>query len=194
MSPLAVVILAAGEARRFGSAKQLAQVQGKPMLQHVLETCPRLDKAHLFVVLGAKGEEIQSQLKIDKHQIISNPEWQEGISSSVRAATKQLETKYQAILFVAGDQPLILEEQLKKLIIKWQESPDLMCAASYMDTVGVPAIFPQPFFAKLLELQGDRGAKKVLVENSHSVQLLEIPEAAIDIDHPSNISCLDMPI
>lgn len=194
MKPLAVVILAAGEARRFGSAKQLAEVNGKPLLQHVIETCQQLEGTDLFVTLGANSEEIQSQLEIDRQNLIPNPEWQEGIGSSVRVATNQLQKNYQAILFVAGDQPLISETQLSALIFKWHESPELICAASYMDTVGVPAIFPQSFYRNLLQLQGDQGAKKLLVENSHNVRLVNIPEAAIDIDHPANISCLDIPV
>lgn len=187
MKPIAAVILAAGAATRFGSAKQLADIGGKVMLQHIIDSCRQLKSVDLYLVLGANTEEIQTRIKIDKTKIINNSEWQEGIGSSIRAATLELQDSYEGILFLAGDQPFISTNQLDQLINSWRESPDRICAAKYLDTVGIPAIFPRSMYSQLILLEGDLGAKKLLLENHDNMQLIEMPEAAIDIDRPEDL-------
>lgn len=187
MKSIAAVILAAGAATRFGSAKQLVNIEEKIMLQHIIDSCSQLNSVDLYLVLGANTEEIQTRVKIDKTKIIDNAEWQEGIGSSIRLATSKLQDSYDGILFLAGDQPFISNGQLDQLINKWRESPDKICAAQYLDTVGIPAIFPRNTYSRLILLEGDVGAKKLLLENVENTQLLEIPEAAVDIDRPEDL-------
>jgi molybdenum cofactor cytidylyltransferase len=187
MNSLAAVILAAGAATRFGSAKQLADIEGKVMLQYLVDCCGSLNSVDLYLLLGANIEEIQSRIKIDKTNIINNTEWQEGIGSSIRLATLELQNNYDGILFLAGDQPFVSNGQLDQLINKWRESPEKICAAKYLDTVGIPAIFPRNTYAKLILLEGDVGAKKLLSQSAENIQLMEIPEAAVDIDRPEDL-------
>lgn len=186
MTDMAVVILAAGASRRFGAIKQLTQINGEPMLQRVIDRCQQLENTDLYIVLGANNDEIQSALSLRQQGVIFNADWSEGIGSSIRIATQLLQENYQAILFMAGDQPLIEPDQLQVLIAKWRQSCECICAASYQGTVGIPAIFPSEFFPQLVELAGDMGAKKVIVENPKEVQLVDIAEAAIDIDRPED--------
>lgn len=188
MNSIAAVILAAGAAVRFGSTKQLADIDGKIMLQRVLDNCQFLIDVDLYLVLGANKEDILPRLQLTQSQIILNSKWQEGMGSSIRTATTQLQNNYDGILFVAGDQPFVQGDQLARLVGKWHASPETICAAQYQGTVGIPAIFPRHLYSKLLLLEGDRGAKNLLRENSDNMQLVEIPEAAIDIDQPEDIN------
>ncbi|MBT5106994.1 MAG: nucleotidyltransferase family protein [Porticoccaceae bacterium] len=188
MNSVAVVILAAGAATRFGSAKQLAEIGGKSMLQRVLDNCSDRQEADLFLVLGANQEAIRTKIQIDEPQVICNPNWQEGIGSSIRTATAKLKNEYEGILFVAGDQPLVNSQKLGLLLDKWRESPELICAAKYQNTLGIPAIFPRNSYSKLSALSGDRGAKQVLLENKNDIQSVEIAEAATDIDRPEDLN------
>lgn len=190
MKPVAVVILAAGSASRFGSVKQLAKINEKSMLQSVVDNCQRLEGEDLYLVLGAYYEEIQQSIELDNSRIIFNGDWQEGMASSIRMAVENFQKDYEGIMFLAGDQPMVRSDQLMQLIQRWRQSPQKICAAQYKDSMGIPAIFPREYYSKLRQLEGDQGAKKLLVENTGNIQLVEMPEAAIDIDFPLDLARL----
>ena len=79
---LAVLILAAGESRRFGSCKLLAAVNGKPMLQHSIELALSTDASLIRVVTGRWHEDIkqaQAAGDIDDIEVIYNPDWRQGL-------------------------------------------------------------------------------------------------------------------
>jgi len=186
MNPIAIVILAAGESRRFGGIKQLADLEGKPLLQKVIDQCSQVTGCDLFLVLGANSDIIQARLSLESVDVIINPNWQEGISSSIDSAVKRLQNEYSAILLIAGDQPRITAAELVSLIETWRSNPELICAARYSDTLGIPTIFPRRYYPDLLELQGDRGAKSLLI---HQSNLLSHPleSAKFDIDTPDDL-------
>ncbi len=188
MKSIAVAVLAAGAATRFGSAKQLADIDGKFMLQRVLDCCNSLTALDTYLVLGAMHEEIQPKLNIDSSKIIVNSNWHEGMGSSIAAAALKLQQAYESILFVAGDQPYISAQQLTEMIDRWRESPTTICAAQYGDTIGIPAIFPRNQYSELILLAGDSGAKKLLLDSGQHIQLIKIPQAAMDIDRPEDLS------
>lgn len=160
------------------------------MLQLVLDSCQKLDGADIHLVLGANHEDIQSKIQIQTSKIIFNDNWSEGIGSSIRSATRKLQDTYDGILFIAGDQPLVRTGHLLQLIEKWKSSRGSICAAQYQGSLGIPAIFPRQYFVELLQLEGDEGAKKLLLRNSDKTQLVELPEAAVDIDTPSDLARL----
>lgn len=190
MEPFATVILAAGTSQRFGSIKQLADIQGKYLLQGVLDNCQPLQGTDIFVLLGANSEKIQSRIQAGRAQFIFNQDWRKGIGSSIRTATRQLQDRYPAILFVAGDQPLISGGQLSALTDLWRATPQHICAAEYKNSPGIPALFPSAFYSRLLALDGDHGAKALLLENRDQIRTLQIPQGAFDIDRPEDIESL----
>lgn len=190
MKPVAVVILAAGSASRFGSVKQLAKINEKSMLQCVIDTCQQLGSEDLYLLLGSSYEEIRLNIELDNSRIIFNRNWPSGMASSIRMAVERLQEDYEGILFLAGDQPMVRTDQLTLLIQQWRESPEKICAAQYKDTLGIPAIFPREYYSELLQLGGDQGAKKLLVENSENLKSIDIPEAAVDIDIPLDLRLL----
>lgn len=181
------MILAAGASIRFGSPKQLAKISGKLMLQHVIDHCSAVPKTDLFLVLGANQQVIEPQLALSGVEVIPNPEWREGVASSIRIATRKIENSYGAILFIAGDQPLVRTEQLQQLVISWRNSNSSICAADYENTLGIPALFPVSCYQSLLNLTGDNGAKSLIAEQENRVCRVAMPEAAIDIDYPDDL-------
>lgn len=177
------IILAAGASSRLGRPKQLLQWQDRPLLTHTINIADSLLNNRVIVVLGAHAYEIQSAIALDKVRVVPNPNWQEGIASSIRAGINALPTSAEAALLLLCDQPLIKHEHLHALLRAWQSEPTRIVASHYHDSVGVPALFPAEYFGELLTLQGDRGAKRLLLE--HREALVEIPlkQAELDIDH-----------
>jgi len=187
---LAIVILAAGEAKRFGSPKQLASYHDKPLLQHVVECCSAINICDNYVVLGAYAQQIQQQIPFENCDVIDNPSWHLGMSGSIKRCIETIGGRYQAILFIAGDQVLISPQHLTELIDKWHRQPNELVCATFDDKVSIPAIFPQPFYAQLLSLTGDKGGKSILLNNRANLSTVNLTQAAVDIDTPADLKRL----
>jgi len=187
-------VLAAGASTRFGSAKQLANYQGVPLLEHVLNNCSALiqksQTVPVYVVLGANRQRIEATVKLDATRVFYNPDWETGIASSIRTAVQNLDPEFGALLMVAGDQPLVSPQQLTRMIECFLEDPDRIVVAGYSDGFGIPAIFPRRFNKNLLSLSGDTGAKSLLMAESESVTSVAIPTAALDIDTPDDLAAI----
>lgn len=176
------VILAAGKSSRMGQPKQLLQWLNRSLLEHALSHVEIVFKERVLVVLGAEAELIESTLNLAGARVIVNPDWQIGMASSIRAAIKALPDSASAVMLMLCDQPLIGERQLQTLVSAWQLTPERIVASEYQQAVGVPAIFPASCFNGLLALEGDKGAKSLLISHQADLIKIALPEAAFDID------------
>ena len=87
---IAGLVLAAGEARRFGASKQLARFRGRPLLEHALAAMAAAPLQRLVVVLGAGAGAIRSEVDLHGAESVLCPEWSEGQSASLRAGIAAL--------------------------------------------------------------------------------------------------------
>jgi len=185
----ACVILAAGESKRFAGCKLLAQVQGKPLLQHALDKGQLLFSEHLYVVTGAWHKQLQQavgQGQLSELNAIFNPDWQLGMSSGISLATKRLESEYDYLCFMLADQLALEVSELRQLLD--MAVPNSVVAARYNDTLGVPAIFPRFSYPALKKLQGACGARALLRNQQLPVKAIDLPSAAEDIDLQADLN------
>ena len=189
---LALIILAAGSASRFGSPKQLAMLNGKRLLQYAIGAGVDVLPDATYVVLGANADMIIQAMELSKVNIVKNAQWKRGLSSSIQRAVSMVGQEYEALLFVAADQVLINRTHLAFLLDTWWQRPSCLVASTFADAneIGIPAIFPKAYYKELLGLKGDQGAKAVLQAHRQSVIAVPIPEAAIDIDTPRELFAL----
>ena len=162
-SRLAVLIMAAGESRRFGSCKLLADIDGKPMLQRSIELAQSTDASLIRIVTGRWHQEIkqaQTSGLIDDIELIYNPDWQQGLGNSIATGVSQIASLCDEALLLLADQVRVSGEDLKRLTLR--DDRNQIACASYSKTLGPPAIFPAQFFPKLEKLSGDKGAKALL--------------------------------
>jgi molybdenum cofactor cytidylyltransferase len=176
------VILAAGKSARLGQAKQLLQWQNRALLEHAVINAGIVFEDKVLVVLGAEAELIQSTINLAGATVIMNHDWQTGMASSIRAAIQALPNSATAVMLMLCDQPLITDVQLQSLVSAWQAEPEQIIASEYHQSIGVPAIFPASYFDELLMLEGDKGAKSVLIKHQTNLIKLAMPEAEFDID------------
>jgi len=184
----AIVILAAGASTRFGSPKQLAPLQDEVVLRTIAQRAVEIGRGRVTVVLGAHAQEIRPLLEDLPVKVAVNDAWREGLGSSLRAGIQSLPDNSAAALVWLGDQVGVTVEDLSHLIDAWDRDRSLIVASSYRGTVGVPAIFPHRVFPELLALRGDHGAKGVLLRQPESTTFVDIPNAAIDIDTPDDLT------
>jgi molybdenum cofactor cytidylyltransferase len=186
--PYVLLLLAAGESRRYGSAKQLALIEGDPMIRHVLLNLVDPDTYQIVVVLGAHSELIRPAIADLDIDIIENDLWASGISSSIQAGLSFIEKKFPetiGIVIVPGDQVMVNRDHLKELLAVSQKYPGSIIATNYDGAPGVPVYFPGKEWSMLLKLEGDEGAKHVL-HTRPDIILLDLPDATLDMDYPEN--------
>lgn len=188
-----LVILAAGESRRLGEPKQNVLHNGESLLQHAVKTAVYSACRPVIIILGAYAEEIQLQIKEQTVVIYHNPQWQEGMASSIRLGIKMLqqtEAGVSAVIFMVCDQPHVNTELLDDLINTKAATGKDIVASSYNNTLGVPVLFDKKFFPELLLLKGGEGAKKLLLKHKNSLVSVPFPLGSIDIDTAKDYEAL----
>jgi molybdenum cofactor cytidylyltransferase len=187
---LHVVVVAAGAATRFGSSKQLARIDGQPMLLQVLSRAAEVAGSSVSVVLGAHAADIAPLVQRTSAALIINRNWSEGIGSSIRAAVERLPSGCDGALLLLADQINVSANDLRHLDDVWRRQTHCIVAAQYSGATGVPAIFPRADFRALGELRGDRGAQAIIRRNPERLVTVPVPNAALDIDRPEDLLLL----
>ncbi len=186
---IGVVILAAGSSSRLGQPKQLLEFQNKTLLQHMIDTVMPFNFKPAVLVLGAQADQIKDATDFDDINVICNDQWPEGIASSIRlgvAESLKLNESIESILFLLSDQPFVTKELIEELIQQHVNENKTITACSYQQIVGVPVIFDKNFFPQLMELTGDVGAKKIILQNSQDVGTVAFKKGYFDIDTPED--------
>lgn len=190
---LYALVLAAGDSSRFGSAKQLVRVAGRPLLHTAVTRAAEVTGNALIVVLGAGAARLAPLLKHSPGSIVVNREWREGLGSSIRAGVAKLPPTCSAVMLLLADQAAVTADDLRRLVGTWRKQPQFIAAALYGGVSGAPAIFPRSAFRELGELRGDVGARALLRRNAARVVRVPMPSAAIDIDTPEDLLALETP-
>ena len=186
------VILAAGNSQRFNGIKQLALLHKQPILQHAILSYYENQRllagiSGLTVVLGANETLIKAQIKpIVDYFFASN--WQQGMGSSLADFVTQLHKDTSHLLIGLGDQVALQAKDIKCLLKMHQHYPNAIVSAKYNDILGAPSIFPRKFFQELACLQGDKGAKSLLLQHHQQVISVDLPNATFDIDTQQDLS------
>ena len=179
-----IVILAAGEARRFGRPKQLALFQGTTLIRRCVQTALGSRCRPVIVVTGNQSDAMKLEIAEFPVSVIVNEHWQDGMGTSIAAGVKSLaqsDPKPEAVCLLLCDQPMIASDTIDKLLDCFTAGGKLIVAASYCGTVGTPAVFAARLFDELIDLCGSQGGKSVIQRHSSEVCAIDLPEAAADI-------------
>ncbi|WP_052467049.1 nucleotidyltransferase family protein [Psychroserpens damuponensis] len=179
---VAILMLCAGHSTRMGTPKQLLPIGNKTLLGLSIENAIHSKANRVFCVLGSQADVIQKSISHYDVNIIINPHFNDGLSSSIIAGITYLKDKnFDSVLILLGDQPKVDSNYINALILSSENCPTQIIASQYNKTLGVPAIFPKSYFNQLLQLKGDKGAKNFL--NTQRTQAIAIEsDKLIDID------------
>jgi molybdenum cofactor cytidylyltransferase len=189
----AIVILAAGISSRLGSPKQLLSYKGQNLLRFSVDAALETGCQSVFVVLGANSDLIRRELKDKPVIIIENTGWEEGMASSIRWGLENIMNtilRPDCVIFMVCDQPYVNSSLLLNLLEKRQETGMPIVASSYEDKIGTPALFHKSLFPALMELTGDKGARKLIADHPEKVATVSFPEGKTDIDTVSDYELL----
>lgn len=196
MKNTGIILLAAGGSSRMGSPKQLLLFEGKTLLEKIIETSLNVfEKENIILVLGSEHEKIESSIQDKNIEICINTNWKSGMASSISLGLKTLLSKFpemQKCFISVCDQPYLNIEIFVEMINIFETSKKEIVVAKYAETLGVPALFSKKYFEELIQLQGEQGAKKIILKNSDDVAVFEFEKGAIDIDTPSDYDNLKL--
>ncbi|MGE5108040.1 MAG: nucleotidyltransferase family protein [Sphingobacteriales bacterium] len=181
----AIVVLAAGMSSRLGSPKQLLTYNGKSLLQHAVKTALQTKIRPVVVVVGANSIAVKKEIENMDVAVVDNKEWREGMASSLRCgltAVQKINSDVDGIIFMVCDQPYVTESLIESLLHVQHETGLPIVASSYGDMLGTPALFYKTFFAELMELRDDIGAKRLIKQHRNQVTTVAFPKGIIDID------------
>lgn len=181
------IILAAGASSRMGTPKQNLLYKGQTLLQTAISAVLTTPVNAVAVVLGANAATIRPTLQFPGVHIFINDLWNEGIASSIRSGLLEilkLHPDIANVLVVLADQPLIDSAFINSLLAKWEHGK--IAASEYNSTLGPPVLFDKAFFPHLFELEGDEGAKKLIMNYPEAVIRVPFVNGAFDIDTPED--------
>ncbi|QWG25318.1 molybdopterin-binding/glycosyltransferase family 2 protein [Bradyrhizobium sediminis] len=185
---ISAVILAAGRSTRMGGPnKLLAELGGRPLVRIVTEQALASKASGVTVVTGHQAEQVEKALAGLKVKFVRNPDFAEGLASSVKAGIAAVSPNADGAVICLGDMPLISADLIDRLIEAFAPDRGNLIAVPVSDgRRGNPVLWSRRFFNELMTLDGDIGARHLIAKHSEAVA--EVPVeghgAFLDIDTP----------
>ncbi|MHB2264910.1 NTP transferase domain-containing protein [Aliihoeflea sp. PC F10.4] len=178
-------ILAAGRSSRMeGPNKLLAEFDGVPLIRRVTEAACKARVARAHLVVGHQRDRIAQAVEGLEIDIVENPDYADGLSTSLKAAALAMPAKADGILVVLGDMPGVTAQILNLMIEAFERSGgSAIVRATHAGKRGNPVLLPRALFAQIEKIEGDVGARHLVENSGLPVVDIELGEAAsLDLD------------
>lgn len=181
------LIMAAGQSRRMGDVnKLLAKLDNKSLIRHVVESACDSEVSTVTVVTGFESEKAEQVLSGLKVNFVHNPDYANGLASSLRRGVLAVPSDSRGALVLLADMPYITSEMINGLVKKFNDgSANSIIQAASHGKRGNPVMWASRYFDELCNISGDVGARHLIGEYSEYVIEIELGDAAaMDIDTP----------
>ncbi len=179
---VAAVILAAGQSRRMGRPKQLVRVAGKTLLEHTIANVGATGVHEIALVLGAGADEIRNQLMLKGVKVVVNPEFQQGMGTSIGAGLRALSPTATAALIVLADQPFVQPATLDQLIACYANEKPQIVIPVFKGFRGNPVLLDRSVFPEVMGLTGDVGCRAIFGEHTQGIHKLAVDDVGVLLD------------
>jgi CTP:molybdopterin cytidylyltransferase MocA len=177
------LVLAAGGSTRMGRAKQLAELDGRPLLEHVLLALQDAPVDRVMVALGASADEVRARVDLRGATPLVVQDWARGMGHVLASALAVVPADPpSAIVLLLGDQPLVSGRAVARLVEAWRTGAGPVVTAAYGGRPGHPKLFDHRLLPELLRLDGDGGARDLLAAHPEWVHPVEVGGLGIDAD------------
>lgn len=185
---IAAVILAAGQSRRMGKANKLLEpVNGKPMMLHAVDAAMDAGADPVIVVTGHEPERIETAVRDRAVAIVHNPDYANGLSTSLRAALGTLGDDVEGVVVCLGDMPGVTTGHIERLIAGFDpENGRSIIVPTVNGKRGNPVLWHRRYFDQMAHISGDVGARHLIGENEDALFEIPMDDDAVlqDLDTP----------
>ena len=187
-APVPIVLLAAGAGERYGGVKQLALIDGEPMLRRVARILLEIN-GPVIVVTGAHAAQVETALAGLPVRIERHSGWTDGMGSSLAAGVRRAImdcSDATGVLICLADQPLLDLAMLRQMLARHAVAAGSILATSLRGIDGPPVLFPRDCLEALANWSGARGARELLEREAHRVERFTAASMA-DVDTPADL-------
>ena len=176
------LVLAGGQSRRMGAAnKLLADVDGRPMVARVVAELSQAGLERIVVVTGHEAEAVQQALSgVENLEFVHNPDYAEGLSTSLKAGVRSLDSDVDGVLVALGDMPWVRAAHIRSLVEAFD--PQGIVVPVHDRKRGHPVVWSARFFPEFEKLVGDVGARHLLEQHADEVRLVPIHDRGVHVD------------
>ena len=185
---ISAIVLAAGESNRMGKPKQLMPLGESTILEQAIDNILSSIVDETIVVLGYKAEEVRKAIANRPVRVAVNPDYRQGMSSSIIAGLKLIDRRAQAVMVALGDQPFVDSQTIDDLVRAFAADNKGIAVPVYQGKRGHPVIFDIRYKDELLELKGDIGGREIIARYPEDVLEVAVncEGVCIDIDTVEN--------
>ncbi len=191
---IAAVVLAAGRSSRMAPAnKLLTEIDGRAMVERAVDAALASQARPVVVVTGHDGDRVRDALADRDVAVIGNPDYAQGLSTSIRAGLVHLPKDIDGAIFILGDMPRVTAAHIDRLIAAFNPAEGRgICVPTYRAKRGNPVLWSARYFAAMQALEGDTGARGLFGEHADQVCEVEMSDDGIllDIDTPDALAAL----
>ncbi|HYM40330.1 MAG TPA: NTP transferase domain-containing protein [Thermoplasmata archaeon] len=186
------IVLAAGSSTRMGQPKPLLRIAGRPLLAQVLATVRKSQAAETVVVLGHEASRVRAEMPLKHVAVVVNPDYEAGMSTSLRSGVHAASRTSNAFLIVLGDQPYVASSTLDRLIASWHPNGPRILIPVFRGRRGNPVLLDRSLANELDTIHGDVGCRALF--GNHADEILEVPvedpAILVDLDTPEQVETL----
>jgi molybdenum cofactor cytidylyltransferase len=181
---IAAIVLAAGGSTRMGEPKQLLPINGQPMVRRVVGAACAAGLDQVVVVLGAQAPAIEPALNGLPVDVVHNPSWAAGMSTSLQAGLTALQAEMEAVMVILADQPGLTPDLLQTLASRYRSTRAPIVVPLHKDRRGNPVVFARALFPELMTVEGDKGGRTLITRYQDQVEFVRVEDPAVlrDVD------------
>ena len=185
--PIAGILLAAGTSSRMGRNKMLFELNGESVLRGAVRRALAGGLSPLMVVLGHEAETSRRELDGLPCQVVINPNYEQGINSSLKAGISAVPAEVGAALVMLADMPFVTPEMIASLIARYRSSDAPLVISDYDGVNAPPMLYDRSLFDELLAMTGEGCGRQVVKRHRDEAEVLPWPVSALaDIDVPED--------
>jgi molybdenum cofactor cytidylyltransferase len=185
---ISALLLAAGESRRMKSFKPLLQLAGKTFIECCVDNLLASRAGEVLVVTGHRQQDIRRQIGDRPVRIIHNPNYRQGMSTSIKQGLASLSSSAQAVIIALADQPLVTTAIFNQLIEAYEAARPLLVIPTHGGQRGHPIIIDLNLRGEVLAMDPDQGLRQVVHAHESDIAYIEVASDSvlIDFDYPED--------
>lgn len=186
---LSAVVLAAGEATRFGDTKQVRELDGKPLVQHAVDAAAGAGLGEIVVVVGHDAGRVRAALRLPPSgRVVENPRYAEGLATSLAAGLDACDPASEGAVVLLADQPGVTARHVRLLADAFRRTGAWLVRLRFRDGPG-PALLSRAAWDEARALSGDVGARALIERHPERVVEVRVDAPAPpDVDRPEDLA------